>query len=513
MYTCNECGGSDVIKKGKNLLNGILRQRVRCKECGYNQYEPIDSIDEVDDVDDVVIPEFSNYPKKHKNANTWVITTALNDAPTNTQFFETLLTYCSVNNADLLIIPVVYKNEAYAEEPVWDSSLVPFFFHDNTYLLDDLRLLALTSISAIAANPLSGYDSLCKGMSLIVPSPQLMMKTVARNHIDKPAIIHTTGCISNYTYRNTKAGEKAIFNHSFAALVVEEDPEINSFHIRVLNCDNDGAFYDLDRYYSGGNMKMNNNIPAIVLGDEHVMNIDPAVTECTFGPEGICSKMKPEYIIRHDILDFHSGSHHHKNDFFMQYKKWLEGTNDVEAELKLTFEYLMNTTPVGSKSIIVNSNHNDHLQKWMNNVDIKTELWNVGIYFELMHLKIVAMKNDDDKDAFELWSKEHYTYNNIEFIPSDSSFKLFDIELSMHGHAGNNGSRGSVAQFSKLGHKTIVGHYHSPSIYNGAYSVGHSCFSKLEYNKGPSSWYQVHCLIHPNGKRQMVLITDGKWRR
>jgi hypothetical protein len=83
----------------------------------------------------------------------------------------------------------------------------------------------------------------------------------------------------------------------------------------------------------------------------------------------------------------------------------------------------------------------------------------------------------------------------------------------MHGHLGANGARGGLRGFSKLGVKTIVGHSHTPGIIEGAYQVGTSSHLKLEYNDGPSSWLNTHALVYPNGKRTLINIIKGKWRR
>jgi predicted phosphodiesterase len=153
------------------------------------------------------------------------------------------------------------------------------------------------------------------------------------------------------------------------------------------------------------------------------------------------------------------------------------------------------------------------LTQWLNKVDIKQDFTNIIIYHELSALKYRAIKGNLDKDAFELWAERTYNTNNIKFLATNETYKIFDIEIGLHGDNGTNGSRGSAAQFAKLGLKTIVGHSHSPSIDEGSYVVGHSCIRNMGYNKGPSSWNHAHCLIQPNGKRQMIFIKDGKWKR
>jgi hypothetical protein len=492
---CINCESDQVIKKGTVMLRGVLTQRFKCKSCNINTYEPISP---------------SSPPSsKIINHKTWVITSIINNTDTNISFLNSLTHYCNQNKAQLLIIPI--RQSIFTEDDIiWDD--IGQQVTENITLTNGLRLLAGIRVPPSAVNPLSGFDAMCKGTSLIVPSPQIMMKTVAINHVKEPAIIYTTGCISKPRYVNSKAGEKASFNHSYAALVVEEDDDC--FHIRVLNADDNGGFYDLDTYYNNFTNISGHRIPAIVLGDEHVIHIDDSVKNATFDSnDSICSVLSPEYLIRHDVLDFHSASHHHKYDFFTQYKKYIDGTNKVEDELQLTMNYLINTTPSNSKSIIVDSNHNNHLDVWLNSIDIKREPWNAKLYHNLMYLKLDDLDNGGEKSSFELWAGDVATSKGIKFINNNESFKIHDIELGFHGHYGVNGSRGSSAQFSRLGSKTIIGHSHSPSIYEGSYCVGHSCKSKLEYNKGPSSWHHAHCIIQPNGKRQMIFIKNGKWRR
>jgi hypothetical protein len=60
--------------------------------------------------------------------------------------------------------------------------------------------------------------------------------------------------------------------------------------------------------------------------------------------------------------------------------------------------------------------------------------------------------------------------------------------------------------------KTIIGHSHSPGIDGGCYQTGTSTPLRLDYNKGPSSWLNCHCVLYANGKRSLLPIIDGEWR-
>jgi hypothetical protein len=98
-------------------------------------------------------------------------------------------------------------------------------------------------------------------------------------------------------------------------------------------------------------------------------------------------------------------------------------------------------------------------------------------------------------------------------LTNDYPFIIKDIYCGYHGDRGANGARGSLAGWAKIGTKVIVGHTHSPGIEKGAYMIGTSSKLSLEYTSGPSSWMNTHAIIHPDGKRQLITIINGEWRK
>ncbi len=450
-------------------------------------------------------------------SKTYVITSAVSNCILNKKLFTTILSYCKHNNAELLVVPVKYDLDRTGDY-LWHDDLHTFFVTSNITLCNKIKLLAAISTSPSIDNPFAGYEVLCKGDSIIIPHPQIRMKTVPMSHVDPCTIMHTTGAVTDARYTSTKQGTKAYTNHSLAALVVEEDASINGFHIRVLNSGPEGSFYDLDKFYDGETVTTGNTIDALVLGDEHVIHVDPQVSAATLTAKTSLAKvLKPKFIVRHDSLDFFSGSHHHEGNPFIQYAKHMSGNNDVRAELKLTMDYILKTTPKFSKSIVISSNHNEHLYRWLTECKPNREPWNMLLYHELMYLMLKETKmgtsSVDHPNPLELWTRHNYVTDKIQFIGGYESFKVDGVELSFHGDKGVNGSRASAVQFSKIGTKTIVGHSHSSSIIGGCYQVGTSSYLKLDYNTGPSSWIHSACLIHQNGRRQMVFIIKGKYRR
>jgi hypothetical protein len=281
-----------------------------------------------------------------------------------------------------------------------------------------------------------------------------------------------------------------------------------------LNFDGEG-FCDLGKYYSRDYVSDMETI-GLVTGDEHVLFADKNVSNATYlNDDSLVKTLKPKIIVRHDVLDAYSISHHHRKNVFTQYAKWKSGLNDIKEELDLTINYINETTPSDAETWIVSSNHNEHLLKWLNECDPKYEPQNALIYHYLMY-SVLSQTNMGESgaeypDPFELYAKPLLS-NNVRFIGRREGAKIGECEVGYHGDSGIGGSRGSRQQFSILPTKTIIGHSHSPGITRGSYQVGTSSKMKLEYNSGPSSWHQAHCLIYANGKRQLVFIVNGKYK-
>jgi hypothetical protein len=511
MLICNHCHSENTVKKGKAFHLGEIHHRYKCKNCGTNSYTNVAQVN---------IPKVVHVPKL-KRGRTWVITSAVSDVIVNQPFLDTLINYCKVNQATLLVIPIKYKQHGLAEanaEYTWDDSVKPYLIKQNTRLLEKLVLMAGININPTIVSPLASLESFSKGDSLIFGATQVAMKSIALSHTEGAAIVTTTGACTNPVYSESKAGCRATFNHSYSAVVIEEDLEIDDFHYRVISYDKEGYIYDVDKKYCNDALIDSDSIAALVTGDTHTIFADPLVTAATYSnSDSVVNILKPEQIIMHDVLDSYAISHWHSNDLFTQFGKYKSGTNRIEEELHLTMKYLIDHVPEYSQAVVVASNHDSHLTRWMSQVKIANEPWNAETFHLLswLMLKQTNMGNAgvEYPDAFALWCKYRYPDSKVKFLTGFDSYRISGIEVALHGDRGSNGSRGALAQFSKLGMKTITGHSHSPGIIGGAYAVGHSCYSRLSYNSGASSWIACHAIIHQNGKRQLLIIKKGKWRR
>lgn len=533
---CLNCGSTYTIKKGLvNLSNGRVKQRYKCKTClsSFSAMTEDESIEDMFAEEDEI--EYSDLPDQEMvsfqytrsadwlQANVYskkrvIVAAAQNNTPVNQGFLAALQTYMQANGAGLVVIPIKYKTINSEDDVLADTYDKQIEHHlcENTIEFPDynLKIYAGLKIQATAENPLSGLDPLSKGRSIIVGHAQVQLKTLP--NLDKRIsdIITTTGAITNKNYSRTKLGEKARFNHSLSAIVLEFDE--NHYHLRHLNYDEEtSSFWDIDKQYTANCIHDGNQCAALVTGDEHAIFRDPNVEKWTYSDEkSIVNVTRPWSIIRHDSFDAYSISHHHRRNQFTLYAKWKSGINSVEEELVRTIDYINKTTPDFSTSYIVQSNHNEHLLRWLNEVDIKTEPWNAKFYHHLMYLMLsnteMTENGTSHPDPFMLVTEGHLK-DNVRFVDR-TGMKIMGIEVGAHGDFGVNGARGGPKSFARVPEKMIVGHSHSPSIEKGCYTVGTSSKLALEYNRGASTWHHAHVIIHPNGKRQMIFITPDGWR-
>ena len=540
MDRCISCDSTNLRKLGMRFLGKEKGRGFNCKNCGETFVVPYDATEKIEVAvveSDLKFEETlafirdQDYIDGLRRADRLVFVCAVNNSNINTKFFDAIQDYCAANNARLVVFPIRYKNPSLLNEDdvVWyDDRIVPYLVENNFELHGNIRVLGGIKLQATVDSPLSGIEGLSKGSSVIIPHPQLALRSLPRQTEKYPAIATTTGALTEKFYSNTKAGFKAGFNHSFSAVVLEYDFSDDHF-IRHLNFDGSG-FFDIDRYYGDGPFNLDQykddvwidegqaSVAAIVTGDSHVMFHDEEVAKATFfGDDSLVKTLKPEIIVRHDVLDFFSRSHHSSRDWILSYAKHHEGkAGNIQVELEEVIDFINSSTPPRTKNVIVASNHNNHLKRWLLEADPKSDPENALLYHWLSYNVLKYTKIEDGTkfetpDPFRLYCQPKMTSDTV-FLSENDSYKIMGIEVGLHGHVGVNGARGSAKAFSNVPMKTISGHSHSVSIDKGSWVVGTSSKFKMPYVKGLSSWDHAHCIIHMNGKRQMIFIRNGKWR-
>jgi len=514
---CNQCG-RPMQNRGSRAESG--KKRYRCYQCNVSTTrtagEPAVSsgyCEETAAANCVRLKAAVRAGQKQ-----FIITSACNNTPVHKGFFTALQSAAADKQAELIVIPISYKNISLytggQEYKKWWDSVLDEYLIDAEINLGGVVVDGDTKIQATAAEPLSGFHDVGGQVWRVIGHPQLSMMPVAMPGDIMPKRVYTTGAVTKKDYSRTKAGKKAEFHHTHAALIVELDGK--RIFIRQLNYDesNGGGFYDLDVFYrKDGEITKGNPITVLATGDEHIKFFDKNVRQATYDAEdSIAQSLQPKYIVRQDIFDAYAITHHHDKQPLKQYEKFVRGNADAEKELRQVVEFIDATTPKESTNCIVPSNHHDHLDKWLDRADAKTDHVNAHLILELQKAQREAIDAGNEPDALRLYlqprlkSKTVFLERNKPFAPNKRG-----ADYSQHGDVGVNGSRGSARGLARSALKMTIGHSHGARIVKGVYQVGKSA-SRLEYERGLSDHTNTHCIEYQNGKRTLIDIIQGRWR-
>jgi len=457
-----------------------------------------------------------------KRKRRYVITCAQNATPEFKPGLASLRAYCAHNKAELIVIPIRYHNPTSAwtssdeDKNWWAPSIAKDLVESRVELCENLVLLADVRIQPTAVRPTSGIETFCGGQSIIIGHPKLEAVTIPTPQNSLAKIIHTTGSITVDNYTDSKAGKKGEHHHSFGALVVEIDGD--RFHLRQINMDDDGSFYDLDSLYKpNGKITSGHAAEGLILGDLHERFVDPGVVRATFCKSGMIDVLKPRSVVFHDVMDFHSQNHHHSRKVFTKIAKHHGDRSSVEDEVDECAAFIDKHGRDGQRIIFAPSNHPDALARWVEDADWKDDPENAEFYLKTALAMAQSARMSDTGtsyiDPFVHWMRQKLRrVDQCEFPARDESVMIAGIECGMHGDKGPNGARGAIRGFGRIGVRSIIGHSHTPGVMDGVYQVGTSSRLRLEYNSGPSSWMHTHCAVYPNGKRTLLWVIGGKWR-
>ncbi len=457
--------------------------------------------------------------RKKLTGKRFVFTSAQNNTYINKEFFQSLLKFCEINGAQLVVSRYSYNKNFFEStkdnEDLWyDPVLKPFVLDQSAQVAKDLIFCGELDILPTAEYPISGLDSYTGNSSAIIPHAKVALKSMPRLPKDNARFIYTTGTVTQRNYIQRKAGQKAEFHHVFGALYVELD-NAGEWFARQLLADNTGGFYDLDAYYNPIGATYNQSVAALTYGDIHIEKLDQDVAEATwYGKKSIQRVLRPSYQFIHDLIDFSARNHHNIKDPFFLAARHFDDNNNVEFAMKQSAEFLQSIAAPDVQTVVVESNHDLAYKKWLTEAKIQHDPENAEFFHRSCARLHRAIKEfDRDFSVFE-WAVREKVDNliNVKFLREDDSFMIGEIEYGLHGHIGPNGSRGAPNNLKEVGRKLNTGHTHSTGIVNGVYTAGVSARLQLGYNKGPSSWSHSHIVTYPNNKRAIITIKHGKWR-
>lgn len=466
-----------------------------------------------------------------------VVTAAQYGAEVNTEALASLKAYAKKIGALVVVMPI-----RYGKVHIYNKDLDEFQLSKelSTIITEDPEILVLPvdrnhpnenlfpfgehvvlnamRITPTRKKPLTALDASEGTLSQIVASPKMHFAPVpvSSERETMPKVHHSTGSITYPDYDEHVAGIKAAEVHCFGGLVVERDRK-DHFHIRQLLANDQGEFYDIDgTFYAAGKItplrKKESAVDALVLGDYHNVLTDPVARAAVFGKGGQIDVLRPKYVVLHDFFDGWSISHHHDKNGMMRQRKSDTGSNRLAWELNaaiIELRWMISQYP-DVQFVMVSSNHNEHLDRYLLEKRFQNEPHNARIGNELFWMCV----DNPDKSAFQLYVEsrlDSQEVSHIRFLQRDDDFIIHGIDLSLHGDVGPKGARGSAVNIDRIGHRSIIGHSHCPCILDKCWQVGLMAYLRLEYNSGPSDWMHTNGIVYKNGQRQLVNLIAGQW--
>lgn len=461
--------------------------------------------------------------------NRFILTCLQNNTKVNKQVWETLNHLSDYYEAPIMVSTFTYAptgsskrgaNDAgnFGNNPKdrWYDIDESFFSDAFVELAPGLVWCGHSNRLPTAANPLTGTDSINGRASGIWPHTTIQMRPVPTMHGDATKFNWTTGTIGLKNYLQTFSGQRGEFHHAYGGLLVEVCSD-GAWFVRQLNADSEGVIYDLEVMADPEGVWVNESgIEALVCGDIHRAKLDQRASDCTFAAGRMVDSLKPKLTVYHDLLDMESRRHWSRKDPHERFRVYAHKRDSVLEEVREAGQYLLDTARPWMKQLVIRSNHDADLDRWLRETDWRDDVANAEFYLELNTAMLKSIRLGSPINVFEWAVKRLHPDTTAMFNPKDKSYVVCKkygggVELGLHGDEGPNGAAGTPGNLGKIGRKIVIGDKHAPGIWDGCYVAGVLGSLEQGYNSGPSGWAPANVPIYPNGKRQVLLMWDGAY--
>lgn len=460
---------------------------------------------------DFLTREDAEKAKKYKNhtSGRFFVTAAVAGAEVDLNFLKSVENFCEKNKAKLIVLlmrehqtPLSKQEYIYAPEifELYGRGLAvtEYVFNKNLRAMDaQLNPQQIMPLTGLNRYGISGEGK----FSILVASTKQHMQVLPTGNESYPRIMHSTGVITVPNYLANRAGRMAEQDHTIGGLIVEISKD--KFALRQVQSDNDGSFVSIGkRYFPDGRVEAE-RAEAFIMGDLHAGMHCEKTLKAWYQ---VFKEVQPKRIALHDIFDGLSISHHLSNKPIERMNR-PENMASLQVELATTHAVLQEikkNAPQDANLYIIPANHNEHLDRYLDEYRYIEDDLNVKIAHELQTLRMQGVKNvlkyAIDRDSDFVW------------LDRNSDFLVEGFNLNVHGDIGPNGSRGGPASLELAYGKAIAGHSHTPGIRHKMVHVGTTSKLKLGYNKGPSSWLNASSNLYKGGLFEIIISVEGNWK-
>lgn len=432
---------------------------------------------------------------KHTSSNKVVITSAFDGSSINYDCLKTLENYCKKEKADLFILwgKPVTKNAIFNEKDYY--KLIKHLCTELVLDKDPNYNIRDVLITATQVNPLTNVDKFSNGKdNIILGAAKQYMKTLPYKRLDQKHFAYTTGTISNIDYGERINDKLNAKYHTYGAIVLEYDHNTKSYDARNLVYLN-SKMYDQDKWYTTTKSGSVKSVKAIILGDLHFPADDIIAVKKS---KEMIKKLHPETVVLHDVGDFLSINHHNEHQYLSRQMFMTTVTSSLRTELNFILQKLKDLTKEFKNTTfyIASSNHDDFIKKWLDTGEYPKDRVNAEIGHELYMLYLKG------GNVFDM-----ACCDNIKKATRDDNLNICGYNVLEHGDGGLGGGRGSTTTYTKMFDRAVVGHTHSPEIYQSTIHVGTLSRLNMVYNdKGGTTWAHANVVIYDNGAFQMVFV-------
>lgn len=466
----------------------------------------------------------------------FILTAAQDDTPIHEGFWANLQAFAAYHGAEIMVGGFTYQKGLFEDHAVasgrFDQRIAPFLRPEVVDLGPRIVWYGAANILPTATDPLSGWETPTRDRWAVFPHAKIALKAVPVMPGAPGKQIMTTGVVTVENYVQRNAGQKASFHHTIGATIVEVTPTGRHF-CRQISANKDGSFYDLDILVRDARLTSGHALEAITWGDIHFEFLDPHVARGAWGYDlaaGICTEvcagsmldaLRPRHQFIHDSFNFTARSHHTRNDPHQRAQRIQEGKDRVEPEIAATAQFLAAIRRDWCTTVHVDSNHNQHLHRWVKDPAGHSDPANARYWHELNAATHRAIESGDSDFLIHEHALRRAARDGLEgvvFLKAGQSYQVCQassapVECGLHGDIGPNGARGSAPTFARVVERINGAHGHQPVIRESYYQAGTSSLLDLHYNtKGPGAWAQAHIVVYPSGKRSIITMDGEEWR-
>ena len=456
--------------------------------------------------------EFFDEIKKH---STFIFVSIGSFCTVDFHFLSALKTYAEVNNAMIIGLPLFKKYD----KAVYDFCVPPevgkyMWIAFEDIVLNDNLMVQVIKANCTTKSTLTGLNQIVAkyDSSIIVAGINQQMKYIPVLKNKTPNMIASTGCCTEYDPVKkdelikipTKAEKLAQERLTIKGGLVVELGINDTFSVRNIEAEENGAFIDLSVQYSPNGAVMDITGSTFVIGDLHAPKQNNELLDANIK---LLEELHCDTVVLHDSVNMAYISHHNADKAITKAQMAENGEADVLDEIKVFTQILDKLDNVEGlhKIIIPYSNHPAHFERFIQDIG-RMSKDSINLRTSLL----VALAMLDNRIVLQYLTEDLAGYHSdkLEWLREDEGKEIYGVQVGLHGSEKVNGGKMTSTSTNNAFPKTVIAHKHSAGIDGDTITVGIACEKEQGYNHGLSSWTESSAIIYPNGKVQLLTFVD-----